>query len=162
MGLVAPDPFEAASVVTAEAHLDAAVALAEDAGGRLPLGHAWPSAISLIPLMVAAMFACHSSSRRPMIFSSLSGIFSMTTVMPDGPGPIWAQYRSRVPDPSGASSSRQTADGTSGSPTAQPKRRTGSKSTIVLVVSHSPRAGWKLRPVKRALSRGEPSASTQL
>jgi hypothetical protein len=40
MGLVAADPFEAAPVVATEAHLDAAVALAQDAGGLPPgLGH---------------------------------------------------------------------------------------------------------------------------
>ena len=86
----------------------------------------------------------------------------MAGVMPDGPGPIWAQKRSRVPLPSGASSRRHSADGWSGSPTAQPKRRSGTKSTIVLVVVHSPRAGWKLRPVKRAPRQGPRPASTQV
>ena len=38
MGLVAADPFEAAAVDSAESDLDAAVALAQDAGGRFPLG----------------------------------------------------------------------------------------------------------------------------
>ena len=37
VGLVAADALEAAAVVTAEADLDAAVALAEDAGRRLPI-----------------------------------------------------------------------------------------------------------------------------
>ena len=37
MGLVAPDALEPPAVLTAEAHLDPAVALAEDAGRGLPV-----------------------------------------------------------------------------------------------------------------------------
>src|SRR3954454_12192073 len=105
MGLVAPDAFEAAAALTAEADLDAAIALAEDAGSGVPLGgrrrfrkrgHAVSSASCLMPVMVAVMFVSHSCRRRAMIRSSLSGICSITLVVPDGPGPIWAQYRSRV------------------------------------------------------------------
>src|SRR5581483_447284 len=48
------------------------------------------------------------------------------------------------------------------SPTAQPKRRSGTRSTTVLVVSHSPAAGWALRPVKRAPRHGPPLGSAQV
>ena len=66
----------------------------------------------------------------------------------------------RVPDPSGTSVNRQCAAGTSGSPTAQPKTRSGSNSQIVDTVSQVPRASWWLRPRKRAPSAGPVAPSS--
>ena len=48
VGLVAADPLEAAAVVAAEAHLDAAVALAQDARRGVPLGPGAPMVGSLM------------------------------------------------------------------------------------------------------------------
>ena len=56
---------------------------------------------------------------------------------------------------------RQVADGWPGSPTAQAKRRGGSHSMTVLTVSHSPMAGWALRPVNRWPTAGPATPSSQ-
>ena len=58
-----------------------------------------------------------------MMRSSLSGIRSMAAVVPDGPGPIVARWRSTVPVPSASSSKDHVAPAESGSPTDQAKRR---------------------------------------
>ena len=95
-----------------------------------------------------------SRSRTTTIFCSLSGIASMAMFRPERAGPIWYHCSSRVPSPSGATVNRQVADGWPGSPTAQAKRCGGSHSVTVLTVSHSPMAGWVLRPVNRRPAAG--------
>ncbi len=73
---------------------------------------------------------------------SLSGICSMSSLMPLSPGPICIHWQIRVPEPSGCRVNRQCAAGSAGSPTAQPKTRSGSNSQIVDTVSQVPRASW--------------------
>jgi hypothetical protein len=102
-----------------------------------------------------------SRSRTKTILASLSGIASMAMFRPDRAGPIWYHCSSRVPSPSGVTVNRQVADGWPGSPTAQAKRCGGSHSVTVLTVSHSPMAGWALRPVNRRPAAGPvPSGSS--
>ena len=74
---------------------------------------------------------------------------SMAMFRPERAGPIWYHCSSIVPFPSGLRVNRQVAAGWLGSPTAQAKRCGGSHSVTVLTVSHSPMAGWALRPVNR-------------
>ena len=107
------------------------------------------------------MLASCSRSRTKTIFCSLSGIASMAMFRPERAGPIWYHCSSSVPFPSGFRVNRQVADGRSGSPTAQAKRCGGSHSVTVLTVSHSPMAGWALRPVNRCPAAGPVASSSQ-
>ena len=100
------------------------------------------------------MLASCSRSRTKTILASLSGMASMAMFRPERAGPIWYHCSSSVPFPSGLRVNRQVAAGWPGSPTAQAKRCGGSHSVTVLTVSHSPMAGWALRPVNRRPTAG--------
>jgi hypothetical protein len=84
----------------------------------------------------------------------------MAMLRPERAGPIWYHCSSSVPVPSGFRVNRQVADGWPGSPTTQAKRCGSSHSVTVLTVSHSPMAGWALRPVKRCPTAGPVAPSS--
>src|SRR6201989_1450376 len=120
------------------------------------------SALSLISARLCLMPVSCSRIRTKTILASLSGIASMAIFRPERAGPIWYYCSSRVPSPSGFRVKRQVADGQAGSPTTQAKRCGGSHSVTVLTVSHSPMAGWALRPVNRWPTAGPVTPSSQV
>src|SRR6266568_1472827 len=107
------------------------------------------------------MAVSHSRSRTKTILASFSGMASMAMLRPERPGPIRAHCSSSVPAPAGRRVNRQVAIGWPGSPTVQVKRRGGSHSVIVLIVSHVPRYSLALRPVNRRPGAGPVTPSSQ-
>ena len=67
---------------------------------------------------------------------------------------------SRVPAPSGSSVNRHVAAGSLTSSTAHSTTCGGSHTVIVDVVSQPPMARWRLRPTKRAPTRGPVAPSS--
>ena len=97
------------------------------------------------------------------------GVASMNRVMPDGPGPRRAHWRTRTsPPPGSGSTSKPHRDQGSPAGSAPPGadatshtiRRQGSTSTIVLIDSHSPMWSLRLRPRNRAPGEGAVAPSS--
>ena len=94
-----------------------------------------------MPSTVRCMLGRNSRIRRSTIRSSLSGIRSIAVDVPEDPGPIVTENRSRVRPGTCSRSKRQRAPGWSGSDVRQPKARFSSRASIQHRIWYSPTAG---------------------